>query len=185
MVLINIKITKIIIKSNPIFINLLLWQKKNCYWVASFWWWGDSAVAGPDRGSPRQVYLWGDPPAAGDIIPNSIHGLNGAYDLASFSENSAGTRPLQGNQVGQKLKTETEFFMNYFDFSGLIFLKRRSQQPQIKISQDLERIINNQEQASLTKETKEKENRILTINGKVLENPQITIPWGPEIRGRT
>ena len=141
MVLINIKITKIIIKSNPIFINLLLWQKKNCYWVASFWWWGDSAVAGPDRGSPRQVYLWGDPPAAGDIIPNSIHGLNGAYDLASFSENSAESRPLQGNQVGRKLKTDTIFLRTTMISRGRSPPKRRSQQPQIKISQNRERIV--------------------------------------------
>ena len=56
-----------------------------------------------------------------------------------------------------------EFFMDYFDFQGPIF-------PQKEITATADKIfpgsgknlINNQEQASATKETKEKENRILT-----------------------
>ena len=118
-------------------------------------------MAGPGRGSPQRVNPGGDPPAAGDAEPIPIHGLNGTYDLASFVENSAGNRPLQGNQVGwkkMKPKTNSELFMDYFDFSRSISPKRRSQQTQIKISQDRERIIVIIENRSLPQKRPKKRN---------------------------
>ena len=96
------------------------WQRENCYRAASSRW-GDSSVAGPGRGSPQRVNLGGDPPAAGGPNQTPIHVLNGKHDLVSLTENSAGTRPLQGNQVGRKPKTDSELLMDYFDFSGSIF----------------------------------------------------------------
>ena len=92
------------------------WQKENRYRAAFSRWWGDSAVA-----LHSDLTSEGIPLPQG--VPNQtlIHGLNGAYDLASFLENSAGTQPLQGNQVGRKPKMDMEFFMAHFNFSGSIF----------------------------------------------------------------
>ena len=91
-----------------------------------------------------------------------IHGLNGKYNLASLTEDSARNWPLQGNQVGQKQMTDSELLMDYFDFSGSI-----SPQKEITTNADKEfpeagKNSNNREQFSPTKETKEKKHRILT-----------------------
>ena len=65
--------------------------------------------------------------------------------------------------MGRKPKKESKFFMDYFDFSGSIFLQK-----EITANADKDfpgsgkNNSNNQKQVSPTKETKEKEHRILT-----------------------
>ena len=56
----------------------------------------------------------------GALNQTPIHGSNGKNDLASLTEDSAGNRPLQGNQVGWKQMMDSELLMDYFDFSGSI-----------------------------------------------------------------
>ena len=120
-------------------------------------------MAGPGRSSPQRVNLGGDPHAAGGAEPNPIHELNGKHDLAFLTEDSAGKWPLQGNQVGRKQMTDLKLLMDYFDFLGSI-----SAQKEITANVDKEfpgpgnKNSNNRELVSLTRESKEREHRILT-----------------------
>ena len=113
------------------------WQRENYYRAAS-WWWGDSA-GWALAGALHSELASGEIPLP-QGVPNQtpIHGLNGKHDLASLTEDSAGNRPLQGNQVGRKQMMDSELLMDYFDFLESISPKRRSQQKQIKNSQDRE-----------------------------------------------